>query len=126
MTQIRDQVFEQTLEAMQARFPELVGTVPQWPRFDLFKQVYTAMDASRIQLEQSVSANHFVNTALSICELITSLQAMAICMGVDTRPIIEALHRKMMGDSEIDVTVIVADLLEFQGLARPKPELVAD
>lgn len=125
MTQIRDQVFEQTLEVMQAKFPELVGAEPQWPRFDQFKKVYTSMDASRIQLEQSIAANHFRNTVLSICEMMTSLQVIAISMGVDTRPIIEAMHRKALEGSEVDITLIVDDLLEFQGRLRPKPELVA-
>lgn len=128
MTQIRDQVYEQTLEVMQSKFPELVGTEPQWPRFDHFKQVYTSMDASRIQLEQAIAANHFRNTVVMLCEMITSLQAIAISMGVDTRPIIEAMHHKAIEGSEIDITLIVDDLLEFQGRIRatPRPELVAD
>lgn len=102
---LKDQVFENAIEMLHAKFPELMGTTPQWPRFDHFKMAYSAMDASRIQLEQAVSDGQFKTTAIQLCNVIISLYTIAIVMGVDTRPLMAALHRKNMGVTEEDIDV---------------------
>lgn len=125
MTQIRDQVYEQTLEAMLSKFPELVGTTPNWPRFDRFKQVYTSLNANRLLLDQAITDNNLNGTILQIGEMIAGLNAMAICMGVDLRPVMEALHRRDMyqGDlPSVPVETILADILEFQEPISSMPE----
>jgi hypothetical protein len=119
MTQIRDQVFEQTLEAMLSRFPDLVGSAPGWPRFDRFKQVFSSMTASRISLEQAVTDTNFNATVIQICECISGLQALAITLGVDTRPVMQAIHRRDMGQTEVDLAPIVGELLEYQNPLKP-------
>lgn len=109
---IRDQLFEDTLFMMKEKFPEFVGTTPQWPRFDRFKVVYAAMEVSRLQFEQAIKDGNFNSAVVQICHTMSGFMTMAICMGVDTRPVMAAVHLKNMNDNEGELPI--ADLLDFQ------------
>lgn len=106
---LKDQVFENALEIVKTKFPELLGTTPQWPPFDKFKMAYTAMDASRLQFEKAVSDGQLTSTIVFLCNYIIALYTIAAVMGVDTRPLMAALHRKDMGlVEEIDLETLLA------------------
>lgn len=117
---LHDEVFEGVLAYMAAKYPELVGSGPGWPRFDRFKTAYGMMKTESILLEQAISDTSLLATIHKIAETIYALNIMAIVMGVDMRPVMAAVHRFHMADDagEVDLQLI----LELQD-PLPQPML---
>lgn len=105
---LHDEVFESVLAYMTEHHTHLVGTTPQWPRFDRFKVAFTMADKERILLSEAVAEPNLPKTVRQIAESIYTLNVLAVALGVDMRPIMAAVHRAhVQGDTDPNIELIL-------------------
>lgn len=98
------------LEFLQAKFPEVIGSLPGWPRYDTMVQVNAGVSAAIDELFTGVNNGNVTDTAKAIIKSITALTGMAITLGIDVRPLWAAVHKARMNGDEADIPT----LLSFQ------------
>lgn len=100
-------IFQDVLEYFGKQYPDVIGTVPQWPRFDKMKAAYEGLNTGLVRMNDSIQKGDFVETTVNLTSLISLTMGLAIVLGIDIRPLWVAAHKARMEDKEVNIALLL-------------------
>lgn len=100
-------IFEDVLESMTAKYPQVVGTTPQWPRFDIMKTAYEGVNHGFGKLGDSIQRTDLPETAVNLVSMLSLTMGLAIALGIDVRPLWVAAHKARMTETEANIALLL-------------------
>lgn len=100
-------VFGDVLEYFKKEYPDIIGTTPQWPRFDRMKVAYEGLNTGFTRIGISMQGNDLVGTIVDLTSLVSLTMGMAVVLGVDIRPLWVAAHKARMEGKEVNIGLLL-------------------
>lgn len=100
-------IYEDVLEYFEKEYPDIIGTTPKWPRFDIMKIAYEGLNTGFGNVGVAMQKNDLVMTVVNLTSLISLTMGMAVVLGVDVRPLWVAAHKARMAGKEVDIGLLL-------------------
>lgn len=98
--QLRMDVYADVKAFLDQKYPEAVGTIPQWPRHDTQLVSNEGVSQAVNAMFAAINKGDLTGTAEGIIVAITAITGMAVSLGIDLRPLWVAVHNSRMNGSD--------------------------